>query len=137
MTEAKITKLTKTWQKLLRMQDWEIVTKFAEPGELDHGTFGTAQGDYNTRRGLITLNKPALTIKAPHIDDDLELTLVHELLHLKFYSLMSEDSERDEGNIDDLASLLVSYRRQLEEFNKSEKKLTAVVKTVTKSKKSK
>jgi hypothetical protein len=122
MTENKLLKLTATWKKFLRMLDWDITVRYAQVGEIESDCHGYATGDYKMRKGYIVINHPTYLSPDSLLAPDIEITLVHELLHLKFESLMKDGSETDEGNIEDLANLLVTLKRQVDDLKKVTKK---------------
>lgn len=86
MTQKKLEQLTVKWQKRLRIQDWEI-----EVYLVDHLKMPDLMGH--------CANKPSLmcaTIKVADDvpEDEMEQTLLHELLHVRF-PLSNRDSVDD------------------------------------------
>lgn len=81
-TSENIQVFAEYWQKILGLQNWNIVCKvvrgheFSEPHELQ----GQNRYNYSMRYALITLLNPF-----DHVDEnfayDMEQTLIHELLH--------------------------------------------------------
>jgi hypothetical protein len=79
---AALRKLSREWQKRLRLQDWDIRTTFATKEDKIDDAFG---------RSIVASGHKAVNVfinPTPLIDDDwigcrdIEVTLVHELLHL-------------------------------------------------------
>lgn len=98
---AALRKLLREWQKRLRLLDWEIVTRFAtKDDKID--AFGQSS--------LLPGHKIARVLITPTCDilpdwngcEDLEVTLVHELLHFhadafdKFFTGKRRSSHENE-----------------------------------------
>lgn len=77
------------WQRVLRLQDWDIVLDFADQRDMPSMTHrGSLEAQWNYRRALIKIADPATTrfenlaFHQRFGSDDAEHTLVHELVHL-------------------------------------------------------
>lgn len=102
------------WQRQLRLQDWDIrasvVRYYLDPD----GALGRTKVHASTREAIVTLTDPAdHHPDSSDVDRDLEVTLVHELLHVAFPhdspdGSCSQDMERA---IDSTARALVNLRR--------------------------
>lgn len=89
MTQDELTALGRVWQERLRLQDWDITVRFARVTEFEHkSTMGDCDTFPDKRSALIRIQDPQDWHEAPsHLAScpwDLELTLVHELLHVHF-----------------------------------------------------
>jgi hypothetical protein len=83
LTDKKLQKLTQEWQKLLRLQDWRVRVEFVEPLEMeDPGSMGQCQTDRGLRQVKIKLRSPEYNCYENEFNQDVEATLVHELLHV-------------------------------------------------------
>ena len=74
----------KKWQKILRIQDWEIDLKFLTGLEMQK-TMGSE--NYNACCDRTSENKFAtisLNLESPEINDNPERLLIHEMLHIVF-----------------------------------------------------
>lgn len=82
------------WKKKLLLSDWHIAIAFAKRGELsDINWAGESECQWVNRCGTISiLEKDSMPndmiIKQPH-----EVTLIHELLHFKFFSAENHSLE--------------------------------------------
>ncbi len=69
------------WQKILRLQDWEITVQFVRGHEID-GDQAWISHEENHKRATIRLRDPVDLISKDWSEDSPETSLVHELLHL-------------------------------------------------------
>jgi len=72
------------WQKILRIQDWDIGLKFLS-GIETHKSLGS--DEYNAFCSRESCNKTAtisINTESPQINDELDLSIIHELLHIVF-----------------------------------------------------
>lgn len=86
------------WQQRLNLQDWKITIIMSHPSELKPRTLGNIHWDADKKAAVIRV-LDASDYKLPFRDmlDDMEFTVVHELIHLELSSLpRSEASRRDE-----------------------------------------
>jgi hypothetical protein len=72
------------WQRTLRLQDWQIKVKIARGNGLDlpEGIQGRCEWVIKRRSAFIRLLDPVDWDKTCLWPQDMEVTLVHELLHL-------------------------------------------------------
>lgn len=94
--------LCEMWQKILRLQDWVVEVKIARGNGMDLGPMYLGSVTSNTKRkvALIKLLDPSDWNSDTMVPQDMEVTLVHELLHLQckgFDHLIKEDSLEDTG----------------------------------------
>ena len=104
----------RTWQERLRLQAWDVKVKIASREVLpDKG--GEVQYIRHTQTAVIRLLDPSQYDPACDFPLDLERTLVHELLHLLFSPLDTEDAaERlttEEQAVHALSRALVELER--------------------------
>ncbi len=86
------------WQQRLSLQDWKITIIMSHPSELKPKTLGNIHWDADKKAAVIRV-LDASDYKLSFCDtlDDMEFTVVHELIHLELSSLpRSEASRRDE-----------------------------------------
>lgn len=97
--EDKCKDALKYWQKELKLSDWEFRLSFDNADILVDKQLGACYKEANMKRALIVLNTKI--IKSKDIEawlsgaNDIEATLVHELLHCVIHSMDDnvEDSE--------------------------------------------
>lgn len=118
MTQKQIDKLLKKWQKILLLQDWDILVKFHH-----FDVMGCNQGfckphpdDRSAEIALVHPNDYDPSDRAPW-PYDIEATLVHELLHIHLHFMFPyEDQglERElaEGTIASLERAFITLDRR-------------------------
>jgi len=130
MTDADLADLCALWQKRLRLQDWDVAVRFAPWHELKGGTRGgQVQWIREKRAAFIDVARPGETEPNSVWPYDLEITLVHELLHLHTQGLGtragSPEEEAEEQAVHALSCALVSLARQIPVGDaKTQKKVT-------------
>lgn len=119
MTDKRLQKLLKKWQKILHLRDWEIRVEFVPVKEMPNiGQVGEVEWDLQCRAAEIRLvveeDYPTDTVSKT----DVETTLVHELLHLHLAHLRTacEQGENyvlhEEQAINALAKSLIKLHRK-------------------------
>jgi hypothetical protein len=89
MTQAKLEKLTKLWQKRLRLQDWDITSKFVQSVEgVEAANLSDVFGGTQCKP---TFQEALIQIRIGLDDKETELTLVHELIHVVFGGLQTPE----------------------------------------------
>jgi hypothetical protein len=86
------------WQQRLNLADWKITIIMSHPSDLKPRTLGNIHWDADKKSAVIRV-LDASEYKMTYHDmlDDMEFTVVHELIHLELSSLpRSEASRRDE-----------------------------------------
>jgi hypothetical protein len=84
MTEQELTSLCAEWQKTLRLQDWKILVQIKRTHDMPEGLEGCIETTRTKKDAVIRILDPAdYPPKAAWVQD-MEATLVHELLHLHF-----------------------------------------------------
>jgi hypothetical protein len=88
----------RTWQERLNLRDWDIHVQLVRPSALEPKTLGNIHWDTNTRQATIdVLSSYDYTLPTPEMLNDMEFTVVHELVHLHLASLpRTEASRRNE-----------------------------------------
>jgi len=85
-TDRELYNCMKEWQKRLLLRDWHIAIAFVKRADLDDKNFaGQSNCQWVNRCGTISIltkeDMPNdMNLKQPH-----ELTVIHELLHFKFF----------------------------------------------------
>jgi hypothetical protein len=86
------------WQKRLNLQDWSISVLVSRASELKPKTLGNVHWDLEKKTAVIRVLDPADYRLAPNlILPDIELTVVHELIHLEIAPTLA-DLHRTDAN---------------------------------------
>lgn len=85
------------WQDRLDLKDWDVKVELVRPNALEPKTLGNIHWDADVKRATISvLSAYDYTLPTPAMLDDMEVTIVHELVHLHLSSLPR--SEATSGN---------------------------------------
>ena len=102
------------WQKRLRLDDWKIDVKIVRIWELEQGTLGHIDWSIPRKTATIKLLNP-LDYELPpdKIPADMELSVVHELIHLHLSALPLNKASRntEEQVVSMIADALVNLER--------------------------
>jgi len=84
-TTEELLKCFKKWQPRLGLSDWNIGLALVEPNDMDESRAGESDVQWVNKCGTISILKKEympkdMLIKQPH-----ESTLIHEMLHFKFF----------------------------------------------------
>lgn len=85
------------WQRRLKLEQWNISVVLSRTTDLKPKTLGNIHWDSDHRSAVIRVLDPA-DYKLPFraMLDDMEFTVVHELLHLELSSLPKSDASRSD-----------------------------------------
>jgi hypothetical protein len=85
------------WQQRLSLQDWRISVVMAHQNDLKPKTLGNIHWESDRKTAVIRV-LDASDYKMPFREmlDDMEFTVVHELIHLELSSLPRSDASRRE-----------------------------------------
>jgi hypothetical protein len=103
------------WQPRLNLQEWKITILMAHPSDLKPKTLGNIHWDATKHSAVIrVLDASDYKMGFQDMLDDMEFTVVHELLHLELSSLpKSEASRRDEEHaVNQIAEALLKLDRK-------------------------
>ena len=90
------------WQKRLKLQDWNISVEMTRSTDLKPRTLGNIHWDLDKKTALIHVLDPADYHMAYHdMLDDMEFTVVHELIHLELSPVLSPLSRSDANRRDE------------------------------------
>lgn len=117
-TDDEVQEACEKWKKILRLQDW--VTKSGIYRERDmrlDGCNGECEWQLKTKIATIRILDPIDYPENLIIEQDMEKTLVHELLHLHFAPLYADTDDKSiddaqEQAIDCIANALVNLNRK-------------------------
>jgi hypothetical protein len=105
----------RTWQDRLNLREWDIRVELVRPSALEPKTLGNIHWDMDTRRAAIdVLSAYDYTLPMPEMLNDMELTVVHELIHLHLASLPRTESTRrnEEYVVNQISRALLDLSRR-------------------------
>ncbi|MCU1238160.1 MAG: hypothetical protein JWP63_6127 [Candidatus Solibacter sp.] len=86
------------WQRRLKLEDWNITVVVARATELKPKTLGNIHWDSAKKTAVLHVLDPAdYDLPPREMLDDMEFTVVHELIHLELSPVLSQ-FPRDEAN---------------------------------------
>ena len=118
LTENELKELCVEWQKRLRLTDWEVVIELSRKSDFVQNTWYGQCSWTLTRKAAHVRVMDVIDYPADNPwDYDMEHTLVHELLHLKFAPFVDIDTDTllgivIEQTIDELARVLLELKRE-------------------------
>ena len=96
ISDSQLDKWTKSWQKRLSLEDWDITAEIVRSNALKPDTLGNLRWDSGTKTATIRVLNPAdYDLPAAEIPTDIEYTVVHELIHLQLAALPHDSSSKN------------------------------------------
>jgi hypothetical protein len=90
------------WQKRLNLQDWNITVVLARATELKPKTLGNIHWDTDKKTATIHVLDPAdYHLPFAAMLQDMEFTIVHELIHLELSPVLAPLQRTDENRRDE------------------------------------
>ena len=99
------------WQRRLQLQDWTIYVLLSRPEDLRPGTLGNIHWDAEKKAATIrVMDASGYASDTAAMLKDMQVTVVHELVHLELASLPVSDADRSnqEYAIDHLTDALLA-----------------------------
>ncbi len=119
LAESFTTERLRVWQKRLKLEDWDITMAMARASELRPKTLGNIHWDLEKKTAVLHVLDPAdYRLPWREMLDDMEFTVVHELIHLGFAPVLSDlprnDANRreEEHAVNHMASALLALDRE-------------------------
>ena len=103
------------WQKRLKLQNWNISVLMCAPTDLKPRTLGNIHWDADKKSAMIRVLEPAhYHVPFREMLDDMEFTVVHELIHLELSSLPRSDASRsaEEHAVNQITEALLRLDRR-------------------------
>jgi hypothetical protein len=95
VSQERVNEWVAVWQKRLHLQDWKIEARIVRSAELKPDTLGNLKWNSITRTAVIkVLNPVDYDLPAAEIPEDIEYTIVHELVHLQL-SVLPRDGSKE------------------------------------------
>jgi hypothetical protein len=102
---------TRTWQHRLHLDDWKIDTRVVRQCDLKPDTLGNLKWNLGNHTAVIRVLSPSdYDIAESEIAEDMEYTVVHELIHLQLAVLPRDPAAKstEEGVVNKIADALMS-----------------------------
>lgn len=104
-----------TWQERMNLKDWDIRIELVRADKLEPRTLGNIHWDTDVKQATIDVLSP-LDYQLPYnaMLADMEVTVVHELVHLELASLPRSDASRrvEEHAVNEIAAALLRLSRR-------------------------
>jgi hypothetical protein len=103
------------WQQRLGLQDWKLAVLPSHPSEMKPQTLGNIHWDAPSKTAVVrVLSISDYKMACPAALDDMELTVVHELVHLTLSPLRSATTDRgeEERTVNQISGALLKLDRQ-------------------------
>ena len=116
MSNEELAALCAEWQKILRLQDWDVEISFKRNFEMGHDCAGECSYSSSKKAAQISILTPADYSPKFIVPIDTERTVVHELLHLHTalfvpVSPTADDIMHEEQLINLLSGAFVALKR--------------------------
>ena len=102
------------WQQRLKLSDWKISVVLSHPSGLKPNTIGHIHWDLQAKTASIrVLDAADYRMACPEALNDMELTVVHELVHLVLSSLTRSEADRgsEEHTVNQISNALLDLDR--------------------------
>jgi hypothetical protein len=102
------------WQKRLHLEDWKVEVRIVRIWDLEQGTLGHIDWSAAHKTAVIKVLNPAdYELPKDKVPTDMELSIVHELVHLRLSALPLNKSSRnaEEQVVSMIANALVDLER--------------------------
>jgi hypothetical protein len=103
------------WQTRMNLKDWDIRFELVRADRLEPKTLGNIHWDTDIKAATIAVLSPEdYTISEKAMLDDMEFTIVHELVHLQLASLPRSEASRrvEEHAVNEIATALLKLARR-------------------------
>ena len=109
--EQQVQDWARTWQHRLRLDEWRIETRVVRQGDLKPDTLGNLKWNLGNHTAVIRVLSPSdYDIPESQVAEDMEYTIVHELIHLQLAVLPRDPGAKgtEESVVNKLADALMS-----------------------------
>jgi hypothetical protein len=106
-----VSEKVEVWQKRLKLDEWKITVVMARKADLKQGTMGGIRWDKGKKTATLwAMDAADYTVSTEEMLEDLEFTVVHELIHLELASLPKSEASRrkEETAVNQLAEALLA-----------------------------
>ena len=112
--EKYVAQKIQVWQDRLNLRDWDIRFQLVRTDKLEPKTLGNINWDSDVKKATISvLSSYDYTLPYHEMLDDMEFTVVHEMVHLHLASLPRSDASRrvEEHAVNELARALLKLAK--------------------------
>jgi hypothetical protein len=96
VTQDQVDNWVRLWQKRLHLDDWRIEARIVRAADLKPDTLGNLKWNSISRTATIKVLNPAdYDLPAADVPEDIEYTVVHELVHLQLSALPRAGGKQD------------------------------------------
>ena len=107
--EFRLDRQLKAWQKRLGLEDWNVSLKVVRQASLEKHTWGNADWDLATRSATISVLDPRdYNLKGRDLSQDMECTIVHELVHIQVSPLDAHDDTTREDVVNKIMTAILN-----------------------------
>lgn len=109
-----VTQKLQTWQDRMNLKDWKIAVQLVRADQLEPKTLGNIHWDTDSKTATIAvLSTEDYKLPWKPMLDDMEFTIVHELVHLELASLPRSEASRrvEEHAVNEIADALLKLAR--------------------------
>ncbi|MEX2264525.1 MAG: hypothetical protein WD696_21400 [Bryobacteraceae bacterium] len=115
VTDGQVEEWLQRWQGRMGLDDWKVTVEIVRIWQLDPHTLGHIRWSKSSRKATIKILNPLdYRIPKERILDDMELSVVHELVHLQLSVLPLDKSTRavEEKVVAQLANTMIALDRR-------------------------
>jgi hypothetical protein len=96
ISDAQVAGWVKLWQKRLHLEDWKVEARIVRTSDLRPDTLGNLKWNSVNHTATIKVLNPAdYDMPVPEVAEDIEYTVVHELVHLQLSVLPRDLNRKD------------------------------------------
>jgi hypothetical protein len=109
-----VSRSLRIWQDRLDLAAWRIRVNLVHPNALEPNTLGNVHWDLGAKQATIgVLSSDDYKLPTPAMLDDMEVTIVHELVHIQLASLPRSDatSLNEEHAVNELTQALLKLAK--------------------------
>ena len=102
------------WQERLQLTDWNVSIVMTRRGDLKNKTLGGIRWDKGKKTAVVAvMDASDYRVPCTEMLDDMEFTIVHELVHLELASLPRSEASRsnEEHAVNRIADALLKLHR--------------------------
>jgi hypothetical protein len=114
ISEHYLAKRLGLWQQRLKLDDWNILIVMSRAEELKPNTIGNIHWEIGTKSATLrVLDASGYALRCPDMLNDMEFTIVHELIHLAIHSVFSAefDLHAEEAAVNRISEALLNLDR--------------------------